>query len=326
MTAILPTTKESPTEGFVRLPLAFLRPQSAPAFDLYGRTDKTSKPSLLASHALGLDAESIASLAQNGSRELYVRKCDLLQHSAAIKSSLGEILNDASLPEAERFAILQSSMAIEIEHALRNPNPTAYISLSNRIGDQLAQLISLQTTAPDQLFALAHHDTTTFVHVTNVAAYALVLADALGIDNEATRREIAVGAMLHDIGKREIPLKILTKPAALTAAERAVIETHPLSGYVLLCNRPDVTFGQMMMTYQHHEWINGNGYPVGIVAAEIHPLAKLLAVVDVFDALTARRPYRTPTPIGDVLAMLANGAGKQFDPEIVRCWIKLFPQ
>ena len=177
---------------------------------------------------------------------------------------------------------------------------------------------------PHLLFDLAHHDTRTFVHVTNVAAYAVLLAQALGIDDPQELQQIAVGALLHDVGKRNLPQELLNKKGRLTERERDQIRLHPLRGYEEMCERDDLSFGQLMMIYQHHEWVDGSGYPVAIPADEIHPWAKMLAVVDVFDALTVQRPYRDPLPANEALNILADGVNKQFDGEAVNCWITLF--
>lgn len=75
-----------------------------------------------------------------------------------------------------------------------------------------------------------------------------------------------------------------------------------------------------MMVYSHHERMDGKGYPVGMVGAEIHPWAKLLAVVDVFDAITSARPYRMPMILPEALAFLERNAGTHFDREMVTCW------
>jgi len=105
-----------------------------------------------------------------------------------------------------------------------------------------------------------------------------------------------------------------------------LIESHTQRGYEELCDRADLEFGQLMMVYQHHEHIDGRGYPVRIMGDEIHPWAKLLAVVDVFDALTGKRSYRRPMSSQAALDHLQARAGRQFDPKVVDCWIAAMQQ
>ena len=113
----------------------------------------------------------------------------------------------------------------------------------------------------------------------------------MGITDDNELRKIATAAILHDLGKRFIPS---TNPhqdrAAQYAEEREMVESHPTRGYVELYEKSDLEYGQLMMVYQHHERIDGTGYPVRVLQDEIHPWARMLAVVDVFDTMTAKRP------------------------------------
>ena len=90
--------------------------------------------------------------------------------------------------------------------------------------------------------------------------------------------------------------------------------------------RKNLSHGQLMMVYQHHEHLSGKGYPVGITEEEIHSWAKMLAVVDVFDALTGDRPYRSPASCDEALAILNDNAGTQFDEDMVACWTSAMKQ
>jgi HD-GYP domain-containing protein (c-di-GMP phosphodiesterase class II) len=170
------------------------------------------------------------------------------------------------------------------------------------------------------LYCLARHDFNTFAHVTNVASYGVIFAERLGLCDESQYEALTRAAILHDIGKRFIPASILSKPAKLTAEERAIIETHPQRGYEELVVRNDMTEEQLMMVYQHHERFDGKGYPVGFKGEEIHPWARMLAVVDVFDAMTGTRPYRRPCSAQDAMDYINKNSGTHFDSEMVACW------
>jgi HD-GYP domain-containing protein (c-di-GMP phosphodiesterase class II) len=98
-----------------------------------------------------------------------------------------------------------------------------------------------------------------------------------------------------------------------------LIRRHPSAGYQELARRDDVTWGQLMMIYQHHERLDGTGYPAAVDCGEIHPWAKVCAVADVFDALTCHRPYRKGLPVPDVCQYLQEHAHTWFDNEIVAC-------
>jgi HD-GYP domain-containing protein (c-di-GMP phosphodiesterase class II) len=216
---------------------------------------------------------------------------------------------------------LQVAFAVEIEQTMRLVDSGKIRSLAERVSRDLVTLFATSEVLPRDLFRIARHDFNTFTHVTNVASYSIILAEQLGIRDRLELEQIATGAMLHDIGKRFIPAAILTKNGPLDPEERELVETHPLRGYEELCDRPGLSFGQLMMVYQHHEHVDGSGYPVKILGDEIHPWAKLLIVVDRFDAMTAKRPYRRPATLEFVFDYQRQRAGTYFDREVVECWI-----
>jgi HD-GYP domain-containing protein (c-di-GMP phosphodiesterase class II) len=147
-----------------------------------------------------------------------------------------------------------------------------------------------------------------------------VLANLLGTTDATALGEIAAAALLHDIGKRHIPAHILNKPGKLTDDEWELIREHPTTGFREVATREDLTWAQLMVIYQHHERLDGSGYPCGLPSEEIHPWAKICAVADVFDALTCHRPYRGPMPRKEVCEYLEKHAGVWFDAEAVACW------
>ena len=123
--------------------------------------------------------------------------------------------------------------------------------------------------------------------------------------------------LLHDIGKVMVSSEILNKPAALTRDERAVIELHPVTGAILARVCPGVLDGVIPAILHHHEAFNGLGYPHALLGVEIPPLARILAVADVYDALTSDRPYRSAwTPKETLVYMLDKQRGL-FDPVVL---------
>jgi HD-GYP domain-containing protein (c-di-GMP phosphodiesterase class II) len=200
------------------------------------------------------------------------------------------------------------------------------VDLMTRMGNEYAQLVADRETNAIELLKVLEHDYYTYTHVTNVCTYCLLLARGIGIHDAESLREIAAGALLHDVGKRAVPASILNKPGRLTSEEMRIMQRHPTSGFRELVHRDDVTFGQLMMVYQHHERLNGSGYPVQSTGDEIHLWARICAIADVFDALTCYCPYRHPMPSAEVLRLLENGAPDSYDQELVNCWSSLLKQ
>jgi HD-GYP domain-containing protein (c-di-GMP phosphodiesterase class II) len=170
------------------------------------------------------------------------------------------------------------------------------------------------------LIHLLHHDGSTFAHITNVCTYAMLLGQGLGVSDRDVLMELGTAALLHDVGKRQVACSILRKPGKLTVAEQRIIADHPRKGFEELNQRDDLSWAQLLMVYQHHEREDGSGYPVGIDSGEIHWMAKVCAIVDVFDALTARRAYRESASAAAALEHLDGESARRLDKELVKCW------
>lgn len=172
--------------------------------------------------------------------------------------------------------------------------------------------------------ALEAKDDETEGHSERVTAYALRLGRALGLRREALE-DLRRGALLHDLGKIGIPDAVLRKPGPLTEEEKALMRTHPLIGDRILEGLPALQ-GARGVVRHHHERFDGRGYPEGLQGEEIPLLARIFAVVDAYDAMTSDRPYRRALSHGEALAAIAREAGKQFDPQVVRVFLRVFAE
>jgi putative nucleotidyltransferase with HDIG domain len=158
-------------------------------------------------------------------------------------------------------------------------------------------------------------------HSTRVTRMAVAIATAMDLpqkDRELIRR----GGLLHDIGKIGIPALILDKAGPLTASERAIIEEHPSLGARILEPLPHCQ-ELLPMVLQHHERLDGSGYPHGLRGDEISLHARVMAVADVYDAMTSDRPYRRGLPLSEAVAFIRDGAGTHFDAAVVSAFVRV---
>ena len=163
--------------------------------------------------------------------------------------------------------------------------------------------------------AIAKRDSDTNAHNYRVTVLAIRLAEALGLEDAAIR-QLVKGAFLHDVGKIAIPDSILLKPGKLDAEEFAVMKTHVVHGLDIV-GSSDWLADAMDVVGGHHEKFDGSGYPRGLKGDAIPISARIFAVADVFDALTSRRPYKEPMSFATAMDILADGAGKHFDPAVL---------
>jgi HD-GYP domain-containing protein (c-di-GMP phosphodiesterase class II) len=167
--------------------------------------------------------------------------------------------------------------------------------------------------------SFAARDPSTAAHATRVALLARRLAAWLDWD-EPRLRALHVGAPLHDIGKVAISDSILRKPGPLDARELAEIRTHPVAGARLIGPLGPASAALPYVLYHHERW-EGGGYPTGRAGEAIPEEARLLSVVDAFDAMISTRPYRRALPPARALAEIERCAGSQFDPVLAEAFL-----
>ncbi len=164
-------------------------------------------------------------------------------------------------------------------------------------------------------------------HSFYVSLFSTIIAMSKGMD-ESRVREIGIGALLHDIGKVVIPDKILNKPGKLTALEWQEVQEHALMGYDIIRKQHAFSIVSAHCAYQHHERLDGSGYPRGLSGDSIHPVGRITAVADVFEAMTATRAYKRPILPSEVIEYLYAQCGTQFDIEYVEAFrdhVALYP-
>lgn len=158
-------------------------------------------------------------------------------------------------------------------------------------------------------------DEYTFHHSVNVSIIAGLLGKWIGY-KEKELKDVILAGLLHDVGKAKIPLEILNKPELLLPEEMEVVKTHPVLGYELLKKYEDISPDVQMAVYQHHERMDGSGYPDRIPGQKIHPYARIIAIADIYDAVTSDRVYRSRETPFAVVAMLVEEMFNKLDPEI----------
>jgi HD-GYP domain-containing protein (c-di-GMP phosphodiesterase class II) len=169
--------------------------------------------------------------------------------------------------------------------------------------------------------AIAKRDSATSMHNYRVATYAVKLGEAIGLGHDQIR-DLVAGAFLHDVGKIGICDSILLKPAELDPQESEVMRTHVALGVDILRKSNWLLRARAVVEY-HHEKFDGSGYNKGLAGEEIPLIARIFAVVDVFDALTSVRPYKQAHSFADAIAVIERGSGSYFDPRLAKAFIAI---
>ena len=307
--------------GLIPIAVSSLQPSDAAMMDLYMQREN-AEPQLYRASSVPLEQRDLANLKSRGITHLFIKAADRDAYQAYLRETVNEWLKDNSLSVELRVSRINELFNESVSRAFKNENPEDAVKLSNEFGQLTSSLLNDSEVVAQDMMQVLQHDYTTFTHSSNVSYYAVMLAKELGYGAQDLS-EIATGGLLHDVGKIEIDDRILTKPGKLDEAEFRQIRRHPTEGFRKLCKQSNVTHGQLMMTYQHHERLDGRGYPVGITRDEIHPWAKICTVVDVFEALTSHRPYRQPISAETAFQIMSKDSGTAFETEILRCCMQL---
>ena len=192
------------------------------------------------------------------------------------------------------------------------------MSLIERCADLLVRDIMSKKKNLVQLTDIRLHDSYTFSHSVNVAVLSAMLGNLCGY-SKSKLQVITLGGLLHDIGKLAVPTFILNKPGALTADEFKIIRRHPSEGRRLLKElKSPIASILAIIAVQHHEHIDGSGYPNHIRGKSIHPYCRITAIADVYDALTSVRPYKKAYKPNVVYQMMMMNSPGHFDMDRLR--------
>ena len=284
---------------------------------IYGRGMNSPKQT----EKVEVTAEELRDLANDGSVSILAGSSRLPSYlQPLVARGMGYFLRVPILLEGHPSAVFtlghaSSSVWTEEdkEHARQLADQVAVAQANARLISELRQLHWGTLTALAR--AIDAKSPWTLGHSERVTDCAIKIAKEMGLppkDLEIMRR----GGLLHDIGKIGIPLEILDKPGKLTEEELKEMREHVNIGARILEPIPGLREA-MSIVLQHHEWVNGGGYPKGLAGEEISLHARIFAVADCFDALVSDRPYRPGMPVKRIMQILEEGSGKQFDPRVL---------
>jgi HD-GYP domain-containing protein (c-di-GMP phosphodiesterase class II) len=196
-----PPKKINPTAGYLAVQVGMLQRLQHATVDLFVQYESQSEPVLYHRAGCPIETNQLSGLTDAGVEHIFVRTVDFQQFGSQLLESVDTLVGERPVPGAERFAVLQVALAMEIERTSRLIDCGPYVALAEKVGRDLTSLLSSNKVLPKDLFRLARHDFNTFTHVTNVAGYSVILSERLGLCSGSDLEKIATAAILHDIGK-----------------------------------------------------------------------------------------------------------------------------
>lgn len=317
-----PSPNRGPTSPYCWTPLPALTFAAAPAVDVYASTPGTEPKLLWHSHKR-LGDDHLNEIRRSGAHfAFWVARGDYRRIADAVRDNWTTVAASKQFSSCDRFAMCELAYELELTatQALKRADP--YVSAAMIVGAEAARILAEQPVCSRLLFETIRHGNGTVSRQMQIAGYAVQLAKLRGVVELASLKEIATAAILHDIGARDVPVNVWSNPARWSPDERELVERHPQQSYEILLACGGLSQPQLLMAYQHHERMDGNGFPVGILGEEIQLWSRILAVADRFQALTSGRCFRLPLALPETIDQLMQDAGNYLDEEMTQCWIK----
>ena len=214
--------------------------------------------------------------------------------------------------------------ALGTKHDGRNALVAVCFDITERVQSQIRLRKAMEGSVSAMALTVETRDPYTAGHQRRVAELACAVAREMQLCQEAIEG-IKMAGVIHDLGKLRVPPDILSKPGRLTEPEFAIIKTHPQVAHDIL-SVIDFPWPVSEIVYQHHERIDGSGYPQGLKDDEILIEARIIGVADVVEAMASHRPYRPALGIEKALEEIAAGKGSRYDPDVADACIRLFEQ
>ncbi len=309
---------------FRSAPAEIIQINEKTSFDLYiKRKDKLE---------LYLEKDSVYTpehheeIQQKGITQFYFRGKDRKKLDKYTLDHIDKILSNPDVPSNIKADAFYRTSADTMKQAFDDPQAEHLDGIKKSVKPMLKNIMQNEKILKD-LFTITTHDFYTYTHSVNVGIFATALAvryyNTNGSRLDVNMEKLSYGYFLHDIGKSRIPLEVLNKPGKLSEDEWVVMKMHPEWGYSILMETGHLTDEAAYIALQHHEQLDGTGYPFGKRGNNIHPCARICAIADTFDALTSVRPYKGAITPFDALKLMQKETLYDFDYNLLTTFIKL---
>ncbi len=274
-----------------------------------------------------LDDYAIEALKKMGVPGIYVREGEENARDMVNNAPLSMAMQDKfekaykkDLAKVKLSESVRKRVEEGIKYLYQDVNSPDFTDATKTVTNDLMRAIDDNDAVAVDISALKVSDEYTFKHSVDVATMSMIVAKRYGFDEKQVY-EIGISGLLHDIGKSKIPDEVLNKAGKLTDEEFAVMKKHSVFGYHILTDKDDLSGDIRLGVLQHHEKLNGKGYPLGIEMPRISPFARIISVVDIYDALVTERPYKKAFSPRDAVEMIMSMTS-ELDVDVMRCFME----
>ena len=261
-------------------------------------------------------------LLDNAVRVVYIRTSERQQYLQYLEHHLDTVLRSEEVPQTKKAKLLYVVSQTVMQDTLEQPRSATIVPRTRQMAERTVDFVLRSERALRQLARLMRADYYTYTHSINVCVFGVALARQVGVERDDLS-DYAVGAMLHDLGKTQIPKELITRTGPLTDDEMEVMRGHVVIGEQILQTHGTVPALAMMCVSQHHEKLDASGYPRRLPAEDMHLFGRITAIADCFDAMTSKRSYQRAYGAYETLKLMKNELAPKFDQQLLEPFIKL---
>jgi HD-GYP domain-containing protein (c-di-GMP phosphodiesterase class II) len=322
-------TGKTPTDRakeYCAIPLQSLRVNTTTNFDMYMKRKGPAGEDryvLYRKRSIPFTEETRTTLAEHGTEDLYIDTSDRKEYQIYLEKNLDAVIADETIPIEKKSEIAYTCATGLVEEVLENPRSGEHIQRSKGVITNMIDYMLSESNAFFSLMATTSFDYYTYTHSVNVAVFGIALANRVGRFSTGEINTMGAGLILHDVGKGLIDKNILNKPGKLDDREWAIMKEHPITGAEMLKESGKVGKDELVVVVNHHEKLDGSGYPHGLKGDAIHPYARIAALADIFDALTTKRAYKDAVRSFPALKIMRDEMASKLDPELFQEFVQL---
>lgn len=325
--SVISRLKQAPVHaaGHTYLPISIdsLRVDTAPPFDLFLKPASEASFVLYCERNTPFTQAARQKLVSNRREYLYIDEEARGDFNRYLAGHLEEILADKKLSPREKSVVLYDCAQAVVEDVLDDPLNRDNIQRGKKVVRNTVDFISSSEFKLEHMLKAISEDFYLYTHSVNVVAYSIALAARWGVNDRATLREIANGALLHDIGKARLPVRLLHKADSLTDEEWDRMKSTAREGYEMMAELGNVGEIALDIILHHHERMDGSGYPDRLAGEAISPYVRIVAIADVFDALTTDRHHQKAKSTFEALKLMNEEMKDGLDQQIFRTFVQM---
>ncbi len=315
---IAPKEVTGPKVEYYQVPIELYRGEEHIETDLY--IYYQGQYILYKSKGHGWTQVDTAKLVEFGVSELYVKFESRKEHHRYLEDKLASLLEKPQVPVAKKAQVLYELSDTILSTVHTTPESAENMQAACGYVKNCIKYLNDRGALPE-LVELSSKTLTEHTHSLHVATYSIALAKRVSYNAYEEVFALGMGALLHDIGKSKIDEKILNKPGELDDDEWLLVRQHPKFGEEILDHKQLVPILSKRIVVEHHERVNGKGYPRGIKG--IHVFSKIVSIADVFNSLTSKRPYAEAMKPYDALKFMIQTMRNEFDQKLLEQFIEM---